>query len=424
MDEKWFLQLCELSPQVQRKFKVGNYQNARADFLSSKAVEPSFELPYLKTGDDNLKLEKLIHLSESIEKCPDTNPVVKKLYQEKIVEKQRQFKLINFYKQKPSKIDNDELTSMVESVYGRPSQSVFNHLISVLRDSLNHVTNELKNSPEFERLNEVLTTDSESEVKDFVPIESKDFGEIVYTDAREVRHYILKRLPVLGLADWRVQISCDSVGGFKVWPRTKRIIVPTSKMLVARKGDRVLTATRLEAMIAHEVMTHAVRAENGFNSGLKLLAVGLASYWRGEEGVAGYREQQIVGATDYMNKNMHFTIGLAYGLDRQGVKRSFREVFDILIDYFLVIGGLDNNSAINKAFTACERIFYGATGSGTAFVMTKDIAYREGNIAVYRLLEKNPAAEEWFDVGKFDPTNQGHVSALQTLGLINVSHGK
>lgn len=419
-DEKWFSRVDKINARLPTRLKPANYHEAKRLFLNDNLTEPKFLFLKLEDKLHTQQVSQLQDILAEIQKCPSTNAVVKKIYADKLNEKLKQYEILAVVRKNQAGENANELATLVESVYGVPSKPVFNHLVTVLKERLAVVSEDIKASNEFKELETLLSIKVETNVPAFTRIEPQELGDKIYTDAHEVRQSILDVLPSLNLQNWRVQISCDKTGGFKVWPRTKRIIVPTSGMLEARKGDRVLTETKLKSMIAHEVMTHALRVENGFKSPLKLLSTGLAGYWRGEEGIAGYREQQITGAVDYINCNAHFAIGIAYGLDRSGEKRNFREVFEIMQNYFFVLGGYDKESATEKSFATCERIFMAATGRGTSFVMTKDIAYREGNIAIYELLTKRPSAIEWFDVGKFDPTNQEHVDALLKLGIISL----
>lgn len=417
LDERWYQRLKYINAQMPQRLKVGNYLEAKKIFFQTSDSEPTFSFPHLLDSNHDQKVSDLNNLLNDIEKCTNTDLIVKKLYREKIQEKLNQFSLLQLARQRAIKKQENSLAPLVEKVYGKPDQSVFNHLVAKLKSDSDHIAREFINSDSFQRLLPILDNIGQTDVPPFNPINAKVYSDKVFTDAREVRLLILERLSNLGLADWRVQISREPVGGFKVWPYTKRIIVPTSKMLLARKGERVLTELRLMATIEHE-MAHALRSQNGLKSPLKLLAIGLAGYWPGEEGIASYREQQITGADDYANKNMHLAIGLAYGLDQGGKKRNFRDTFNLLSDYFFVFGDHNQTSAKNKAFAACERIYKLATGVGQAFIITKDIAYREGNIAIHQLLARQPEAEKWFMIGKFDPTNTSQVSDLRKLGII------
>ncbi len=49
--------------------------------------------------------------------------------------------------------------------------------------------------------------------------------------------------------------------------------------------------------------------------------------------------------------------------------------------------------------------------------LTKDIIYRQGNIAVCQLLGKNPEELLRFSVEKYDPANPRHIWILDQLGI-------
>jgi hypothetical protein len=114
---------------------------------------------------------------------------------------------------------------------------------------------------------------------------------------------------------------------------------------------------------------------------------------------------------------MYFAIGLAYGLDRGGVRRSFSEVFALLCDYFAIRNHGGVRATRSKAFATCCRIFVQSPHTNIPLILTRDIVYREGNIAILDLLARDPSVELSFDIGKYDPTNDGHTAALKTLGI-------
>jgi hypothetical protein len=238
------------------------------------------------------------------------------------------------------------------------------------------------------------------------------------TDAAVVVAFLRAKLAELGLSDWKVKITPKPIGGFRVYVNKKLIRVPHSSVLRSRKNNRTLTRSVMEGIFAHEILTHVVRYANGISSPLMLLAYGLAQYLPGEEGIATYREQRCNGATDYSGGTMYFAIGLAYGLDRGGVHRTFSEVFAILCDYFTLRNHGGVRATRSKAFATCCRIFVMSPHADMPMILTRDSAYREGNIAIIDLLARNPSAEQAFDIGKYDPTNTGHTEALKALGIL------
>lgn len=421
LDSEWFSRLSPLSAHFVFRCKPENYLEARKDFYNNQLTEPAFLYANLHDEHHTRKTQALEALAHDIEVSENTLEPVKKLYLAKIRERELEFDILRLARhQVASHHDKrDEITALIEKVYGTPSQNIFQNLVEFLAYQLRQCPPERARTKHFRNLLVFFENVPFNEVS---PIEIsepmiKNAGRL-YRTASEVKERVQKELEKNGLHEWRAVISNNKFGGFRVRPGDKIVFVPKTSLIKARKGERQLNEQTMTALIHHEVLTHAVRAENGTHSPLKLLSIGLAGYWHGEEGIASYREQKVVGAIDYANRNMHFALSIAYGLDRGGEKRNFREVFNILVDYYVVFHSLSVVTAKNKAFAACERVFKCSTGRGTAFILTKDRVYREGNIAIHELLKHHPELEDCFDIGKFDPTNIEHVGALSALGLI------
>lgn len=421
-DAQWFFRLEPLFARLQHRFKPGNYLDARKKFVQGKDIEPSFSFPHLHDENHEVKRQKLHSLKQDVLKSSQISKTVRELYLDKIDEREKEFKLLTLVRRylvgHKADLKND-IVALIEDVYGISDKQVFDDLISQLAFRLRQCNQSHAKTKHFKNLVRLLedVTYADQPLIESIKPKMQNEGH-TYTTATEVKDLLNIELKNNGLTKWKAVVNNSKFGNFKVMPTVKKIYVPRTSVLKARKGERQLTERTLAGIIHHEILTHAVRAENGFNSRLKLLGIGLAGYLVGEEGIASYREQKIVGATDYTNINMHFALGIAYGLDRNGKKRNFREVFEILCDYFFVFHNYSGINSRNKAFAACERIFKCATGNGTAFAMTRDRVYREGNIAVHKLINRKPKMEEYFDIGKYDPCNSKHVESLKDLRFI------
>lgn len=420
-DAQWFSRIFRLNARVPFQFRVGNYSEAKREFYRHVAPEPRFQINNLRYEDVAELQYELSSLREDIVHSSNTEEVVKQLYLDKLHEKEQQFELIRLAMRQlvHGETHTEAITTIVESVYGKPTNAVFNQLRQHLARAYLAMGFPIIRSQHYKNLRDIFTDVPESSVKPFEPVmpADKDDDE-TFHNASDVREKVVEYLKRLDLNDWSVRISNAKAAGFMVLPRTKKIVIPNSRVLRTRKGERALTERTLEAILSHEVGTHAVRAHNGMRSPLQLLWIGLANYWSGEEGVAALRQLRIMGSNDYAGANAYFALGIAYGLDRGGRKRNFYETFRILHDYFYVFFGYSGINSKQKAFVTCSRIFNGATGQETAFIMTKDVAYRHGHIALEEILKTTPEAEKWFDIGKYDPANEVHTKALRSLGLI------
>src|SRR5690606_33607596 len=107
-----------------------------------------------------------------------------------------------------------------------------------------------------------------------------------------------------------------------------------------------------------EVGVHVKRAHEGAKQPLMLLTSGLAGYLRGEEGVAGYAQQQVEGATEFYGFDRYLAASLAVGMD--GVPRDFRSVYALMRDYYVLMHDTERDAervAERAAWDVCVRIF-------------------------------------------------------------------
>lgn len=203
--------------------------------------------------------------------------------------------------------------------------------------------------------------------------------------------------------------------------------IPSDKDLALRAKKP--TETRMRALCAHEVLTHGGRGVNGLASPLQLLGVGLAGYLPGEEGVAKMLEQRVTGARFFEVQNAYLAVCFAVGMD--GTPRTFRELYEVLCDTALISmmdTALYHHESVN--FDVCVRraradawnstlnVFRGTTGKTPGCCFTKGLVYLPGNIRVWQLLATLPTWEDKLLIGKYDPCNIDHVTALSELGIL------
>ena len=422
-DAAVFPLIVQNNSQYRKRFHLSNYSAFKQSFVRGQDdVTPEYRLLVdTRLIEKRTNLENLRSLS-----LPQAGlgPVVQQLYQDKITEKQQLLALVAVaaLAQQPGAAGwaaAQTFNEVTAAVFGVPSADVFNQLRVSIRDSLSTLPEPIKSTEAFLRTRALCAGTLETTIPTFVSnstvIPSSDVGIV---DANVVVQFLVTKMAAIGLSDWRVEITHKPIGSFRVYASKKLIRVPKSSVLRSRKQNRRLTPGVMEGIFAHEVLTHVVRAVHGESSKLQLLSQGLAGYLPGEEGIATYREQLCNGATDYAGGTMYLAIGLAFGLDRQGAKRSFREVYTILVDYFMVRNGGLVSASKSKAFATCCRIFICSPHLDIPLVLTRDIVYREGNIAICRLLQSNPEASASFDVGKYNPTDTTHVQALTSLGIL------
>lgn len=219
---------------------------------------------------------------------------------------------------------------------------------------------------------------------------------------------------------WGWKVVIDTTGNkrvFSVNTTSRKINIPATEYLRHRK--KPLTELSVQAVAEHEIGVHARRVDNGARSALRLLALGLPDYLRGEEGVATYAQQCVEGADEYYGFERYLALCLARGVD--GIPRDFRGVFEGIVLYYRLLGA-DQEHAQEVAFTVTQRIFRGTSGRTPGVVYTRDLAYMEGNIGMWDLLTRKPEMSQYMSLGKYDMLNSQHISDLKALGIIKDKH--
>ena len=222
------------------------------------------------------------------------------------------------------------------------------------------------------------------------------------------------------------------------WSKWEVVYTDGTSLSVDASNRKIKIASRRESadvqetrgLIAHELLVHALRANNGYKTGDKKLATGLAGYLDVEEGLGILAEEAVNGESSENAHDRYVDIALALGTV-DGQQRTRREVFNISFARQLIrrqikgtVSEQDMNSLEHKVWGHVDRIYRGGPGDNRGSrqaVFTKDIAYHVGykQMAEYisRQLTLGKTASEVFDylsLGKFDPDNPQHVVQLSS----------
>ncbi len=133
---------------------------------------------------------------------------------------------------------------------------------------------------------------------------------------------------------------------------------------------------------------------------------------------------------DFAGMDSHFPMALATGVD--GTPRDFRDTFTLVKKYYqlknLLTGKYSEEGAAARAdasaWTRCVRTFRGTDAATPGVCFTKDLVYREGNMAVWETVSKKipgtdtPEMTRW-SIGKYDPSNERHIWVLSELNITN-----
>ncbi|HMN19751.1 MAG TPA: DUF1704 domain-containing protein, partial [Candidatus Moranbacteria bacterium] len=389
-------------------------EQERKKFLEEAARNPNLGYPKLENLDFAGKEKELLDLKKEIlEK--ESSDAVKKAYRWKLNEKIAQLRMLKASKDG----DDKKFAKYSRFIYGMPEKEIFSYDIAAVRAAMEARENsdDLRIQFALKRLKETVSFSNieKSEINDkFLPEKKRvlehPFGEEKKFHADEIQNEFRAALEELKIEGWDVTIK-DNIAAISVSQEKKQVKIPES---------RKLTETGLKQLIVHEIETHVLRRENGERSKLKLLGLGLDRYIAGEEGISTYEEQKIGGADEFSGLDGHLAISLALGMD--GRKRDFREVFNILRDYFFIKSNEKDlakawEKAKNAAWNRCVRTFRGTTCQTTGVCFTRDMVYREGNINTWIVLSGNPDEEAKFSLGKYDPANPRHAWILEQANI-------
>ncbi|MCB9810271.1 DUF1704 domain-containing protein [Candidatus Nomurabacteria bacterium] len=414
LDELWFDRLRSVSGHVDESLWLQDHiriaHEERERFIDNEIENPLFT--YRKESEINVVPQKIDELRVEISKS-DAHVIVAELYDKKLSNEVIRNALI----EASLHANDEEFFTHSVALHGKPRKRFFSYVAMRVKQLCEVYEDQYPN--EVKRLlkvvSKIATNDIDIDVSvlppvntDGVPVESIDEVIKVFKDT-------LERLEI---NEWSLVIDNSSLRTrFSVDPFKKLVLLPNQEQLMSRASK--LTNVQLEALAEHEVGVHARRAHEAINSPLKILKIGLDSYLPGEEGLAGYVQQQIEGADEFYGFDRYLAACLAVGVD--GTPRDFRAVFSLMTDYYTLKFKEDavvNKAPFRAAWDVCVRIFRGTTGQTAGCIYTKDIVYMEGNIGIWNLLSEKPHVFESLFVGKFNPLLNRHVRSLQTLEIL------
>lgn len=432
VDQNWYERFEKIGSFQAYEYLDGDKEyrkRERSLFLSGEKENPTLDYPELDLGkidsvDANLEILKKDILEQ------EDNSVVRQVYRWRINEKIAEIRMLRA----SANGDMKRFERYSEFIYGRPSPEIFSYTVRGIRTIAKAWVGS-ENTAASAAASDILSSLPEAEAlgSDIAPPDLKtvlrgknqtesDLGEIFNIqresnetlDASAIKDAFTLALEQIKAEGWVAEISTSSKTGISVNHEKKAVVIPESK---------TLTVKRLRELITHEIGTHTLRRINGERSRLRLLGLGLDRYEAAEEGIATVREQSLrEKASDFSGLDGYLSVSLAKGLD--GTPRDFRGVFMILKKYFLLLNisnGLDLEAAQEKAdesaWNRCVRTFRGTDCKTKGICFTKDIIYREGNIAVWDIISKNQPEMTRFNIGKYDPSNMRHLWILEQLNI-------
>ena len=281
-----------------------NIDVERAAFLQGKRRNPVFRYPVLKFAPDSLR-EKLNNLK------PDGTPLGL-LFTKKILEIKLKINLLEARGKK-------EFTAFSAQLYGAPTMSLHDEALRIL-----------KNPHMGAHAHEKYSTE-------------------------EVATILQNVLTEYGLLRWKVKIKDHLVSDIAAGKRNALFLLK----------DASFTRVRLDRIIAHEIETHILTAENGKYQPYQIFHRGFANYLETQEGLAIFAQECQKGCLPIAaHRISYLTLAVL-----EANKGSFRQVYEAMRGYRL---------SSEKSFRMALRAKRGLTDTESHGGFTKDIIYLKG----------------------------------------------
>lgn len=291
---------------------------------------------------------------------------------------------------------------------------------------------------------EALDRQKAAAIQEILKDKYADVFEQLKLEFPEINNQLLpqatsKFLELVGLAE----VGEDgSRTGWTVEETTERNGFSTrseNRVIECGKRSKEITWPVFERLMVHEVGVHATRAENGYQAGSELLALGIGDYEDAEEGVAILFEKIWAGTATNANlvdRNDYRYLVAAYAvgaIDGQPHDKDATFLFITKLDRLNLLANaqkkgeaLDIEQAtIEARETMFEHVYRAFRGMPEGSVMTKDMLYKDGKIKLVGFVNENKLSigelYGFLTSGKFDPTNDEHLAIREAIINVKVT---
>lgn len=330
--------------------------------------------------------------------------------------------------------EKDEATRLVRSEYDflaqlreqeGISQQHVNYLLDTYKPMLAENTDVETDDSAVEKEKEAIHEYGEAMLAKYKPlfdlVDEAGKAEFTASDLQKIFGTALEWLKENDDTDWGEWAVVDTDG------TSLSVDASNRKIKIASRRESA-TAQDTRGLIAHEILVHALRGKNGYKTGDKKLATGLAGFLDAEEGLGILAEEAVNGELPEKAYDRYVDIALALG-SVDGVQRTRKEVFDISFARQLIRGQIkdtliedDIPSLERRVWGHVDRIYRGGRGDNLGTrqaIFTKDIAYYVGYKQMAEYIsgqfasgKSANAVFEYLSQAKFDPNNQQHVERL------------
>lgn len=323
--------------------RPNNYNEEKDKFLGNVHYNPQFE--YGEIAFDSFHLKEKLKKDEY--KC-DVSPLGI-LFKNKIGELNCKIELLE-------SIGTEKFTSKSEALYGIPDEALIYQAKQKLR----------------------LMPDT------FVESERK-------LSKQEIERKLLDVLKDYGLIDWRIEFKRDMVADSTAGKRNILFVV----------DDASFTEDRLRMIIAHEIETHILTAENGKKQAYGLFNRGFGHYLETQEGLAIWNQEHVLN---------------------HDVQKNYRAAQLVLVVKFAkshsfsqtALFCLETGMSMERAFKTAAKVKRGLEDTSSEGVFTKDGVYFSGYLQVQNYVVNGGDLKELY-YGKYNLKDLPLIKSLPYL---------
>ncbi len=413
LDAEWFDRYADLTLEAFSLLDGNGLVRAaeKERFLAGSEGNPHLDYPQLHTVDFGTHEKALLVLKADV-LARESNEVVREIYRTKINETIAELRMLRCAHEG----DDRRFSQYSAFVYGRPMAENTEIMTQIVQEKVSRGSTAVKKDAAT-KLRPVFETFVPALPERQLPLVSVESSVTRVESIDEVVSACKEALLDIGADDsWQAVVdSTTGITNFRVSQRDKQVRIPSEEVVG-------MLVQQMRSFVQHEIYGHVQRRIAGEQSTLKLLAIGLDRYEKGEEGVATHLEQLEKGADSFSHPERYFAIALARG-DVDGVKRDFRQTFEVLVQYYIAVlaskktGPSLEERAADWAWRLSVRTFRGTTGNTPGAVFTKDLNYFVGNKETWALVNTDENVVQYFTIGKFDAANARHVAWLLKLGI-------
>lgn len=217
----------------------------------------------------------------------------------------------------------------------------------------------------------------------------------------------------------------------KMYENKTALSVDVQNREIRCPGKRATATSKdVEQLLAHELLGHALRANNGYKTSDEMLALGLPGSVDAEEGYGKFLEVSLNGELLEGMHDRYVDVALALGI-LDGKQRTRKQMQEIVQARRIIRAQVKGEFSVDdlpllerKSWSYIDRSYRGGPGDeleARQAIMTKDIAYYVGYKKIARYINEQiktgksvESILEFMSASRIDPTIGSHVERLNS----------